>query len=143
MRAPGRRSRRSRLRRNRLRNRMNEKTTKAAKFSDDKATSSNVSEAVSGDNTGAILKSCCDAISASISNTEAPSSHGVTRRDRVFLMLESSLSLTDCCNRFRSEEVVKVYHVRRQKPDHGARASLPAQNAKHSQSLRACRSGQM
>src|SRR5256885_14582368 len=100
MRAPGWRSRRSRLRRNRLRNRMNEKTTKAAKFSDDNATSNNVSEAVSGDKTGAILKSCCDAMSASIVNTDAPRSHGVTRRDRVFLMLECSLSLTDCCNRF-------------------------------------------
>jgi hypothetical protein len=33
-------------------------------------------------------------MSASIINTDAPSSHGVTRRDRVFLMLESSLSLT-------------------------------------------------
>src|SRR2546421_7641821 len=79
---------------------MNEKTTKAAKFNDDNATSNSVSEAVSGDKTGAILKSCCDAISASIINTDAPRSHGVTRRDRVLLMLESSLSLTDCCNRF-------------------------------------------
>src|ERR1051326_608039 len=117
MRAPGRRSRRSRLRRNRLRNRMNEKTTKAAKFSDDKATRSKVSEAVSGDKTGAILKSCCDAISASIINTEPPRSHAVTRRDRVFLMLESSLSLTDCCNWFRPEELAKVYHAPHQKPD--------------------------
>jgi hypothetical protein len=79
---------------------MNEKTTNAAKFSDDNASSSNVSDAVSGDKTGAILKSCCDAMSANIINTDAPSSHGVTRRDRVFLMLESSLSLTDCSNRF-------------------------------------------
>src|SRR5436309_15014583 len=79
---------------------MNVKTTKAAKFSDDKATSSNVSEAVSGDNIGAILKSCCDAISASIINTNAPRSHGVTRRDGLLFTLEASLSLTDCCNRF-------------------------------------------
>src|SRR5256885_17054109 len=130
MRAPGRRSRRSRLRRSRLRNRMNVKTTKAAKFSDDNATSSNVSEAVSGDKTGAILKSCCDAMSASIINTAAPNSQGVTRRDRVFLMLESSLSLTDCGNWFGLKNFVKVYHATYQKPDRwpvgGARASLPA-----------------
>src|ERR1043165_1872644 len=147
MRAPGRRSRRSRRKRSRLRNRMKVKTTKAAKFSDDKATSNNVSEAVSGDNIGAILKSCCDAISASINNTAAPSSQGVMRRDRVFLMLESSLSLTDCCNRFRSEEFLKVYHATYRKPDRwlasGVRASLPAKNAKDSQSLRACWSGRM
>src|SRR5438105_11629786 len=107
---------------------MNVKTTKAAKFSDDKATSSNVSEAVSGDKTGAILKSCCDAMSASIINTDAPRSHGVTRRDRVLLMLESSLSLTDCCNRF-GLKLAKVYHATHQKPLCGARASLPAKNA--------------
>src|ERR1041384_637427 len=124
MRAPGRRSRRSRRKRSRLRNRMKVKTTKAAKFSDDKATSNNVSEAVSGDNIGAILKSCCDAISASINNTAAPSSQGVMRRDRVFLMLESSSSLTDYATGFGLKNWAKVYHVRCQKPDRqGGRTS--------------------
>src|SRR5438874_1535898 len=70
-------------------------TTKAAKFSEDNAYSSSVSEPVSGGTTAQTLKSCCATIIASRTKTSPPRSQGtLRRRGRTSLdSLKSSVGL--------------------------------------------------
>jgi len=56
------------------------KTTKAAKFNDDSAYKSNVSEPVSGGTTLHRLNSCCATMIASSIRTNPPSTQGTVRR---------------------------------------------------------------